>query len=69
MSSVGNELPKEMARVRDVLLPVYDALPGGTGAPAAFLMRRALDEAAVALAEGDVIRVLRAYESLKGFTL
>lgn len=65
MSSVGIELPKEMTRVRDELLPLYDAIP--TGVFEATLMRQALDRAACALAEGDVIEIIRAYEELKGF--
>lgn len=67
MSSIGIELPKEMARVRDVVLPEYLAIPGG--AIAAAMMRSDLDRAAVALAEGDVIEILRTYESLKGWNL
>lgn len=65
MTSVGTELPKEMTRVRDELLPVYDSIP--TGAFAAILMRAALDDAAAALAKGDVVRMIRAYDLLKGF--
>lgn len=64
MSSIGEELPKEMARVRE-LIPLYDAIP--TGAFAATLMRQSLDHAARALAEGNVIEIIRAYEALKGF--
>lgn len=67
MSSVGSELPKEMARVRDDVLPEYDKIPAG--AFAAMMMRRALDRATQALAEGDVIQCIRSYEELKGFKL
>lgn len=67
MSSVGSELPKEMARVRDKVLPVYDQFP--TGVIAATMMRQALDRATRALAEGDVIQCIRSYEELKGFEL
>jgi len=65
MSSVGEELPKEMARVRDELLPLYDAIP--TGVFAATMMRQSLDRATKALSEGDVIQIIRSYEELKGF--
>ncbi|WP_275265942.1 hypothetical protein [Sphingomonas solaris] len=34
---------------------------------AAAMMRAALDEAAVALASGDIIGIIRSYETLKGF--
>jgi hypothetical protein len=64
--TLGEALPHEMARVRDELLPMYDAIP--TGVYAATMMRADLDRAAKALAEGDVVAMLRVYESLKGFT-
>lgn len=65
MSSVGEELPREMARVRDRLLPIYDSIP--TGVFAATLMRQELDRATQALAEGDIVQCIRSYEALKGF--
>jgi hypothetical protein len=66
MSSLGEELPKEMARVRDEVVPAYShpAL-NGAGAFALMMMRRDLDAAAKAMAEGDVVEMLRAYEALK----
>ena len=56
MTSVGSELPKEMARVRDVVIPQYQSI-GPSGALAVGLMRLELDRAAVAMAEGDVVAV------------
>lgn len=67
MSNLGTALPAEMARVRDELLPIYDSIP--MGFLAAGMMRRDLDRATKALAEGDVIEMLRVYEDLKGYTL
>jgi hypothetical protein len=67
MDSLGTALPREMARVRDVVLPEYLAIP--TGIFAATMMRADLDRAATALAEGDVIEMLRVYESLKEYAL
>lgn len=64
--SLGVALPKQMARVRDHVLPAYDAI-GPVGSIAATMMRHDLDYAAKALAEGDVIAMLRAHESLKGY--
>ncbi len=66
--TLGDALPREMARVRDEVLPAYVAI-GPAGALAAHLMRRDLDAAAKALAEGDVVAMLRFYESLKGYAL
>jgi hypothetical protein len=64
-STVGEEIVKEMARVRDELLPVYVEL-GPAGAFGAMMLRSALDRAAAALASGDVVAIIRAYEELKG---
>lgn len=66
MSSVGEEIVKEMARVREII-PIYDALPGNVGIFASTLMRQALDRAARALAEGDIVAIVRSYEELRGF--
>jgi len=63
--SLGTALPKEIARVRD-LLPLYDAIP--TGVFAATMMRRSLDAAVKALAEGDLPAMVSAYEDLKGYS-
>lgn len=65
IESLGTMLPKEMARVRDELLPLYDAIPAGCFA--ATLMRADLDRAARAMIEGDTVEMLRVYESLKGY--
>lgn len=66
MSSLGIELPKEMARVRDKLMPMYQSI-GPSGSFALALMRAELDRATKALAEGDVITMMRSYEALKDF--
>jgi hypothetical protein len=70
--TLGYALPREMARVRDEVMPAYlrtKELVGGTGCDYALAMMRAdLDGAAKALAEGDVVAMIRCYESLKGYT-
>lgn len=66
MSSLGSELPKEMARVRDELMPIYQSI-GTAGRFALLMMCAELDRATKALAEGDVITMMRSYEALKGF--
>lgn len=65
VDTLGNALPREMARVRDHVLPHYT--PEVNGQLAAALMRRSLDLATKALAEGDVVAMLAAYEDLKGW--
>lgn len=67
VGTLGEALPLEMARVRDQVLPVY--LECGLGGLfAATMMRKALDDAAKAMIEGDVVAMLRAYQDLQGFT-
>jgi hypothetical protein len=68
IDTLGDALPREMARVRDEVMPVYLEV-GASGLPALTLMRAELDRAAVALAEGDVIGMLRAFAELKEWTL
>jgi hypothetical protein len=66
VKTLGEALPLEMARVRDEIMPAYQAC-GPAGQPALFLMRLELDAAAKAMAEGDVAEMARAYEALKGW--
>jgi len=64
--SLGEALPREMARVRDIHA-IYMGIQGG--AIAGSLMARDLDAAARAMAEGDVVAMLAAHEALKGWEL
>ena len=66
-NSLGTALPAEMARVRDEVMPSYVEI-GPAGTFALTWMRKALDDATKALAEGDVVAMLDAYERLKGAT-
>lgn len=66
MSSLADALLAEMTRVRDEVMPAYVEI-GPSGGFALTLMRRDLDEAARALAEGDAVACLRLHQSLKGF--
>lgn len=65
--SLGEALPREMKRVRDEVIPAYIAI-GPSGGLALLMMRAELDAATKALAEGDVVAMLRAYENLKGYS-
>lgn len=68
--TLADALPREMARVRDEILPQFMALRGMPGVivePQIMIMRAELDEAARAMAHGDVVAMLRSYESLKGY--
>lgn len=64
--SLGEALPKEIARVRDVVLPRYVEI-GAPGMFAATMMRADLDRASKAMIEGDVVEMILVYESLKGW--
>ena len=62
--SLADALPLEQARVREAL-GHYKEL-GPVGAFGAAMLEAALHEADLAAASGDVVRMLRAYERLKG---
>lgn len=62
--TLGDALPKEMARVRDEVLPHYVEI-GPPGMFGAAMIRQDLDAAARALASGDVVAMMAAYKALK----
>ena len=66
--SLGEALPLEIARVRDVIMPPYLAI-GVAGRAALALMRAELDKASRAMISGDVVEMARAYHSLTQFTV
>lgn len=63
--TLAEALPREMARVRDELIPQYIAI-GPAGQFGLMMLRGALDEAALASAAGDTVGMIRALERLKG---
>ena len=64
--SLGEALPLEMARVRDEVMPAYQAI-GAAGTFALLMIRSDLDKAAKAMIEGDVVEMLRVYKALQGY--
>jgi hypothetical protein len=62
--SLAEALPKEMARVREVL-GAYKAI-GPAGMFGAAFIEADLREADQAVMSGDVVRMIRVYEKLKG---
>lgn len=64
--SLGEALPREMARVLEAVMPGYLEI-GEAGKFALAFMRRDLGLAAAALAEGDVIAMIRVYQRLKEY--
>jgi len=57
----------ECNRLRDRVLPEYDKIPEGIFA--ATMMRQAIKRGEAAIASGDVVECLAAYNDLKGFEL
>lgn len=68
MSSLGEELPKEQARVRELIKEYRDPILNGAGNLAAMMMEQALQRADRATISGDVVAMIQCYEELKGFT-
>lgn len=66
MATLGEELPRQMARVRDEVMPAYQAI-GPAGAFALGFMRADLDRAAKAMAEGDTVEMLRVCQKLREY--
>ena len=64
MESVGTALPKEMARVREVLGHYKEI--GSAGMFGAAMIEQSLRQADEAVISGDIVAILRAYEDLKG---
>lgn len=62
--TLADALAREMARVRDHVLPHYVEL-GPVGIFGATFIRADLDAAARALASGDVVEMIRLYKELK----
>lgn len=62
--TLGTALPKEIARVQEILAE-YIAI-GPNGAFGAHFIRQDLAAASKAMIEGDIVEMLRAYNKLKG---
>lgn len=65
--SLGTELPKEQARVRELILQYRDPSLKGMGEFAARMMEAALQKTDKAIISGDVVEMVRCYEELKSF--
>jgi hypothetical protein len=66
--SMAESLPREMARVRDEVMPAYREV-GPNGSLALAFMTSDLDRAAKALADGNIVGMIHAYDSLKGYSV
>jgi len=63
-TTVGDDIQVQIKRVRDEVIPIYESI-GAPGTFAVAMMKQTLDQATKALAEGDIIAILRVYEELK----
>ncbi len=63
MSTLGDELPKEIARNKE-LLKIYRSI-GPAGMFGFTMIKRDIEEAERATAEGDTVGMIRAYAALK----
>ncbi len=66
MESLGVELPKETARVREILGHYKEIEP--SGAFGAAMIEQSLQAADKAMIEGDVVAMIAAYNDLKKIT-
>ncbi len=64
--SLAEALPKEMARVREILGHYKELGPAGT--LGALFIEQDLREADNAVMSGDVVRMIRSYKKLQGIT-
>jgi hypothetical protein len=64
MSTLGDDLPKQCARVRE-LIAIYRSLPNNAGAFGAHMMECDLQNADKAMISGDVVEMIRCYQKLK----
>ena len=63
--SLGEALPQEQARVRDLIVQYRDPMLNGAGNFAAMMMEQDLQAADKAVMEGDVVEMIRVYQKLK----
>lgn len=68
IDTLGDALPREMKRVREEIIPVYQTC-GNSGQLAIALMNSDLSKAEIALASGDTVKMIEAYNALKEYKL
>ena len=65
MESLGEALPKEMARVRELIVMYRDPSLNGAGNLAAAMMERSLVAADRAIVSGDLAEMICCFKDLK----
>jgi hypothetical protein len=66
--SLGKALPKEQARVRELIIHYRDPELNGAGMIAAAMMEQSLRNTDQAVMSGDCGLMIEAYNGLKGYT-
>jgi hypothetical protein len=67
MDTLGDEIPKEQARVRELVQRYRDPLLNGAGNMTALLMELALKAADKAVISGDIAEMIIAYKELRSW--
>lgn len=67
--TVGDALPAEMARIRDEVIPAYEACGPAASWFAVGEMEKDLDKSAKAMAEGDLPGMIRQLQALRAYKL
>ena len=68
-SNLAEAIQVEIIRVRDDVLPVYIQIGGGALITVELIIKPALNAATKALAEGDIVAIIQAYQDLKDISL
>lgn len=68
-SSLGEELPQEIKRVKEILEIYSDPLLKGAGNMAAAFMQKDILYAEQAIIEQDISKMIIAYKTLKDYSL
>jgi hypothetical protein len=67
METLGDALPKEQSRVRELIIQYRDPALNGAGNVAATMMEASLDNANKAIISGDLAAMISAYQDLKEY--
>jgi len=68
MQTLGEELPKEMERVRKLIVMYNHPDLMGAGVFASTMMEQSLKKADIAVMSGDISAMILAYQDLQGYT-
>lgn len=64
MTSVGEDMPNQQARARELLTEYHKIGPAGKFG--VYMIEQALRRADAALASGDVVEIVKSYQELRG---